>query len=638
MMGMATRRTAIIVAAAIAIAIVTPAFAQTPSLAFQPVAGGEFPQVTLEVTLPGELLREGMDPEFEIVENGVGVAVVSAEPLGDGVGREPAQVVLLIDASGSMKGQPLEDAKAAAHRFIDEMGSDDQIALVSFAWGPTVVSDFTSDRAALAAAIDSVQASGETAVNDAIVRATELAAAAPGGRATLVLLSDGGDTVSINSLAAATTAVRDRGTPVFVVALESSEYDPQTLAGLASASGGRLLSAQDSGDLATIFAGLARELTNRYLVTYTSAEPNTADLELDVTASVGDVTSTGSAVIANPRYGVGADSGSSVERIEVKRSPFAWALALLAAFGGMTLLGLTLLDIAIPPRASLARVEFYDQTVETDEPSPRVSNVHARMVDAVGYVAGRRGITRALQDKLQRAGIALRPVEYMYFHILTVIGLGLLTRLLTGSLVVAVLMVVVAVVAPLLALEVAIQRRVRAFEDQLPDILGLLAGSLRAGWSISQAIGLVVEQMPPPASVEFRRVQTETRLGLPVEEALRKMADRLGSDDFHWTVAAIAIQRDVGGNLAEVLDIVAATMRDRAELRRHVHALTAEGRMSGLILMSLPFVELAVLLLVNPGYMAQLFTTSLGISMAAVGALLLLIGLIWLRRALKVEV
>lgn len=635
---MTPRRASVFIAAVLALTAAAPALAQSPSLVFQMVPGAEYPEITLEVTLPAELLREGANPEFTVLENGTAAKVVSAEPIADGAAREPARVVLLVDASGSMKGKPLEDAKAAAHSFINEMGASDQIALMSFSWGPTVVSDFTSDRAALGTAIDSIQASGETAVNDAIVRATELAASVPDGRATLVLLSDGGDTVSINSLAAATTAVHDRGTPVFVVALESKEYDPQTLAGLASASGGRLLSAQNSGDLSGIYAGIARELTNRYVLTFASAGPNTADLELDVTASVDGVQSTGSSVIANPRYGTSGGLDAAAERLEVRRDPFAWIVVLLAAFAGASLLGLTVLDLVVPRRASLARVEFYDQSAESSEPSRQASGLRARMVDAVGYVAGRRGFTRALQVKLQRAGVALRPVEYMYFHLLTVIVLGLLTRLLTGSLAVAVFVVALGAAAPLVALESAIRRRVRAFEEQLPDILGLLASSLRAGWSISQAIGLVVEQMPAPASVEFQRVQTEIRLGLPVDEALRKMADRLGSEDFRWAVAAIAIQRDVGGNLAEVLDIVASTMRERAELHRHVRGLTAEGRISGTILMSLPFVELVALLVVNPSYMSQLFTTPLGITMAAAGVLLLIVGAVWLRHALKVEV
>jgi len=635
---MRAKRAVAIAAAAVVLLTTSAAFAQTASIAFQPAPGAEYPEVTLEITLPAELLRDGAKPTFDVKENGQVVTVVSAEPVADGAGRAPAQVVLLIDASGSMKGQPLDNARAAAHRFIDEMGATDQIALISFSWSPIVLSGFTSDRAALGAAIDGVQASGETAVNDAVVRAAELAATAPGGRATLVLLSDGGDTVSINSLAAATAAVRDRGTPVFVVALESGEYDPQTLAGLASASGGRLLSAQDSAELSNIYAGIARELTNRYLVTFTSREPNTADLELEVTARAGEAVSTGSGVIANPRYASGGEADAGPVRRDVGRDPLVWAVVLLAAFGGSTLLGLAVFDVILPRRASLARVEFYDQTAESAEPSSRAAGVRGQMVDAVGYVAGRRGITRVIQDKLQRAGISLRPAEYMYFHLIAVIGLGLITRLLTGSLAITILMVALAAAVPLMLLEAAITRRVRAFEEQLPDVLNLLAGSLRAGWSISQAIGLVVEQMPPPASVEFQRVQTEARLGLPVEEALLNMADRLNSDDFRWTVSAIAIQRDVGGNLAEVLDIVASTMRERAELQRHIHSLTAEGRMSGGILMALPFAELLALLVVNPGYIGQLFESSLGIAMAVIGALLLLIGFVWLRRALVVEV
>lgn len=630
-----------VIAATIVIAmlgIAAPAFGQVPPLVFQPVSGTKSPEVTLEVTLPAELLKDGTDPRFTVTENGVAAKVLGVERIADDAQRTSAQVVLLLDASGSMKGRPLDDAKVAAHKFIDAMGANDRIALIAFAWSPTVLADFTSDRTTLSAAIDGVKASGETAVNDAVVRATELAAAAPDAPTTIVLLSDGGDTVSINSLASASTAVQSRGTPVYVVALESKEYDPQTLAGLASASGGRLLSAQASGELSAIYAGIAKELTNRYRVTFKSAAPNTADLELDVAARVGDVESTGSSVIANPRYGATGPPETGSRRIAVRRDPLVMAIVVVASFLCVGLLGLVVLDVAFPQRVSLNRLEFYDQTGEPHEPSGHATSIRERLVDAVGYVAGRGGVTRALQEKLQRAGVALRPAEYIYFHLIAVVAAGLLTRLLTGSIALAVLMIVVATAGPLLALEAAAARRVRTFEEQLPDILNMLSGSLRAGWSISQAISLVVEQMPPPASTEFMRVQTEVRLGLSVEEALRKMADRLGSEDFNWTVSAITIQRDVGGNLAEVLDIVANTMRERAELRRHIHSLTAEGRLSGIILMSLPFVELVALLVVNPEYMSNLLTTPMGVMMSVAGVVLLLIGFFWLRRALSVEV
>ena len=157
----------------------------------------------------------------------------------------------------------------------------------------------------------------------------------------------------------------------------------------------------------------------------------------------------------------------------------------------------------------------------------------------------------------------------------------------------------------------------------------MIAGSLRSGWGIQQAIDLIVDQTQDPAATEFRRVQSETRLGLSLEESLNKMAARLDSVDFAWIVSAIGIQREVGGNLAEVLDIAAAAIRERAELRREVVALTAEGRFSAIILVGLPFVMFGGLLFVGPRYIGQMTSSIYGLAMLGLAALLLLVGGIW---------
>lgn len=169
----------------------------------------------------------------------------------------------------------------------------------------------------------------------------------------------------------------------------------------------------------------------------------------------------------------------------------------------------------------------------------------------------------------------------------------------------------------------------------MPDVLNLMVGALRAGWGLQQSIDLVVEQVAPPVSTEFARAQTEVRLGRPVEEALETVARRTRSEDFSWAVTAIGIQRDVGGNLAEVLDLVAATIRDRGALQRQISGLTAEGRLSAWILLVLPFVMIVLLMVVNPGYLTQLFTTGLGRGMLLTGGVLLLVGTLWLRSVVE---
>jgi tight adherence protein B len=628
---------AIAFGAALIATAVLPAAAGVGELVVQPIDVSRYPEFALGVTLPAGAART--DPAFSISENGREIEVLSAEVVQ--AERDPIDIVLLVDTSGSMRGKPAEDAKRAASRFVSAMGPKDRVALISFNWKPEVTSEFTSDTDELKARIATLESSGETAVYDALVLATRLLADASASRTAVVLVSDGGDTVSSNGPDAAVSGIVAAQTPVYCVALESPEFDPAFLKTLGSRSNGRYLGATDSGQLEGIYEEIAREIGGQYVVVASGASPNTKDLEIDVMVTIGETEYTAATVFANPRF-----EGAAPQAEEIVGSGFptmSMAVVVAIVFVASTLLVGSTLSLMTRQRASLRRLEQYDQArvprrAAEGKESPGPSGMQARMIGAVGYVAGRRGLTQVLHEKLERAGMPLRPVEYIYFHLLGVLGAGFLVRLLTDSAALTVLIVLAAAVVPILLLESRIRRRRMDFEDQLPEILTLIAGSLRAGWGILQSIALVIEQLPPPASEEFGRVQTEARLGLPVEDALEKMAERLDSDDFRWTVSAINVQREVGGNLAEVLDIVANTIRDRAQLRRHIRSLTAEGRFSGVILIALPFVEILALMLVNPEYLSGMFTTPLGWVLAAIGMVLLAVGAVWLQRVIKVEV
>jgi Flp pilus assembly protein TadB len=183
-----------------------------------------------------------------------------------------------------------------------------------------------------------------------------------------------------------------------------------------------------------------------------------------------------------------------------------------------------------------------------------------------------------------------------------------------------------------------IGRRRAAFSEQLPDVLQLIAGSLQSGFSLPQSLDAVVRENTQPAAAEFSRALAEARIGADLEDALQRVADRMDSTDLLWAVMAIRIQREVGGNLAEVLLTTMGTMRERAFLRRQVKALSAEGRLSAYILIALPLLVGAWFFYSDPKYMRLLYTTVPGLIMFVGSAVLIVLGAFWMRKLINIEV
>ncbi|MHB0977398.1 MAG: type II secretion system F family protein [Candidatus Aquicultorales bacterium] len=260
-----------------------------------------------------------------------------------------------------------------------------------------------------------------------------------------------------------------------------------------------------------------------------------------------------------------------------------------------------------------------------------------RLIDFVAPLFINRSFASKLQALIDKAGVPLRSSEFVFFHILGVLGSALLGFVVGGPLGMW-LFVVVAGILPVAGMIRLKNQRERRFHDQLPDTLSLIAGALKAGYSFLQAVDMTVRETAPPMSLEFKRVLTEARLGLPVEQALENMAKRVESSTFDWTVMAVKTQREVGGNLAEILEILAETIRERDRVGRQIKVLTAEGRLSAIILFLLPFAVSSVLWVINPGYLGLLFSHSLGIAMLAMSALMLAVGGVWLRKVVTIEV
>jgi Flp pilus assembly protein TadB len=261
---------------------------------------------------------------------------------------------------------------------------------------------------------------------------------------------------------------------------------------------------------------------------------------------------------------------------------------------------------------------------------------------AVGWAAQLLRSSNAEQGLAQRldlAGIARTPAEWALLGGCACLVLTATVTVLDGNIVIAALVGFLAGwLGMRLAVSVRIARRRAAFSDQLPDVLQLIAGSLKAGFSLPQALVSVVREDTQPAAGEFSRALAEARVGVDMEVALEGVANRMDSDALRWTVMAIRIQREVGGNLAEVLVTTVGTMRERAYLHRHVRGLSAEGRLSAYILLALPVLVGGWLFASDRNYMRPLYTTGLGLLMLVGAAVLFVLGAAWMRVLIKVEV
>jgi tight adherence protein B len=260
----------------------------------------------------------------------------------------------------------------------------------------------------------------------------------------------------------------------------------------------------------------------------------------------------------------------------------------------------------------------------------RRSEMLATVFRATENIFGNLKQWRWIGRMLERADVPLRTVEFFWIVVGAAVVFGMLAVLFGQSAVVAVVLMLTAASIPFGWVWLKMRRRLRAFEDQLPDLLITIAASLKAGHSFKQGLQAVVDEGHPPANEEIKRVLTETSLGRPMDDALAEMAERLGSKNFEFAITAVTIQRQVGGSLATLFDMVADTVRQRQQFARKIRALTAMGRMSAYTLVSIPFLLAGGLTLINRPLMAPLYQTHagrmlilLGLGMMSVGSLIL---------------
>lgn len=589
--------------------------------------------------------------DFSVFENGEKIENLSVEQV-DRV-SEPIGVVLVLDTSGSMKGEPISDLIDASLLFISQMRSMDKFSIVGFADEVTVYSDFTSDREKLLNAIAGMKARGETSLFDGIIVALERFEKKEDIKYRyLIVLSDGKDTVSKSTVEDAIDKALETGAIIYSIALLSYDFNPDDIRRLSEMTGGEMLVTANSKELKKLYSTISRKIKSQYRITYTSIWPNTENVKVKVNVEKAGLLSSTTVNYKNPFY-VAEPSGiitSSSKSFFLSLFDKWWVRV---GIYGIIFIGIVLFFYAVslllsPRRWTLKeRTQFYEYRREIgksragteNEPSGegKRKGFFGKIVRFVSGIASKRGFVELFDLNLERAGMSIRASEFITLHIILVIVSGVVAYYLGRNIIITFLIVLLAVFVPFLLLSIKASQRLRKFHEQLPDALQLISGSLKAGYSFNQALNMIVDETRPPISDEFRKTLSLIRMGLPEREALESMAERINSEYFNWTVMAINVQREVGGNLAEVMDTIASTIRERDRVMSQIKALTAEGRLSAIILIILPIAVFLMLLILNRDYISLMFTTRPGLVMLAVAGVMMIIGIIWIIKIVQIK-
>ena len=604
----------ILALAALCAALPGVAVAASPKIASLDTAG--YPSVRATVVTPKPV---GAAPK--LTENGRPVAGFRAVNLG----REKS-VMLLLDRSQSMIGQAIADASAAARQFVGAKPQRDRVAVVAVGKKAVQLTSFSSSPAEADGALRTIEVDKVvgTALYDGILVSTQALAADVNPTRVLILLTDGQEVSSDASLEQAIDAARAAHVAVYAIGIESPSFRPAPLRRLAEKTGGRYVGATGTRDLKAIYAALAEELRRTWQLSYvTSARP-------------GDRIAIEAAGVRGESIIPGARLVSKAEHSRLPAQLFAIGPAVVASAVGFIALVAALILLRSPVGSRLRR----QITPHLGEPQRKRARgpvqerfaTASSLLKATEKAFGHLRAWHALHRLLERADLPLRTVELVYIAVGSALVVGLVFAVAGTAMLVTVLAMAAGAMLPILIVWWKARRRLNAIDEQLPDLLVTLAASLKAGHSFRQGIQAVVDEGQPPASKEFKRVLTETRLGRPMDDALAAMAARIGSKNVTFVVTAVTIQRQVGGSLAGIFDMVADAVRNRQQFARRIRSLTAMGRASAYVLVGIPFFMLGSLTLLNAEYMSPLYNTSTGHKLMVISVLMIIVGSLMLRK------
>ncbi len=571
--------------------------------------------------------------DVSVLEEGAEAEVVAV-----GTARSsdvPTEVIYVLDIDNRiMVDGVLRNVAADIAAAVDALPSEVEVGLIAAGRQASLETRLTSDRDKFRADLQALTADQGAAIYDAVALAGDALSDRPDTVGSVVLVTAGADTASAGTIADATSALVQKGAQLVWVTAEVGESELATVvertAGRTVATveeatnlaADRLLvsfdGAAESGDRADVALSIAGFEDLRF--SYPAGEWTTSTLQFAPTDG-GEANDLGF-------FGQPAVLYISIVLAFAAISTALWSL------GSMFAGGQTSLDKV------LARYSDNDETLDEDEVQEMLvqTALIRRAIDMTETFAERRGFLARVEDLLERANVPVRAGEALFFLSAIVVFVFGLVFVVSGSVFFALIFGLISAMIGYSSIGFMAKRRLKQFESQLPDALQLLAGTLRAGYSMPQGLDAVSTEIADPMGQELRRAITETQLGREIEDSLAGIAERLDSADFAWAVMAIGIQREVGGNLAELLLTVAETMIQRERLHREVNALTAEGRVSAGILSLMPPALGLVMWVMNPAYIEILFSRRIGLAMLAAAVVSGLVGLAWMKKVITIDV
>ena len=488
-----------------------------PKLSESPTSG--FPDKAYIITLP---TRQALTAsKLDVTESGQAVSGLGVAPPGG----SKSGAILLIDASNSMKGAPIQNAMAAARAFLAERKKDLPVAIVVFGPDDTVLTDFTTDSAQLSDAVAKTPVTSEgTHIYDALIKAASMAKDQGLERTTVVLLSDGTDVGSDASRAEALQTAADDHIRVISVGLNSPQYNPETLKSLANRTGGSYIESATSAELGPIFKVIGQQLSREFEITYRSLLPPLANAVVLVkVAGLAPAT----AKYTTPALDFSPQGTFETTWIDdVITSPWLMIFVIVSVLALVCFALLSAVDVR--NRSLRRRMAQYVTVPSEEESRLRRAEVSSILADTAQRTVGGQAWWQRFETDVELAGFNLSALAIAGW---TIVG-GIFASIAGAIIFKALWGLLIGLAAPLVTRWI-VSRRVskmrRAFEEQLADNLDVLAGAMRTGHSTMGALSVMVDSAVEPSKTEFRRVLQDEQLGVPLDDALMVMARRMRS-------------------------------------------------------------------------------------------------------------